>query len=38
MELHPDDGPSLFYLEKIKEFRAIPPPEDWTGEIEFKEK
>jgi adenylate cyclase len=32
------DGPSRFYLEKIEEFRAYPPPQDWMGEIELREK
>lgn len=34
----PDDGPSVFYLEQIAEFRKCPPPENWSGEIELKEK
>ncbi|HWD18524.1 MAG TPA: adenylate/guanylate cyclase domain-containing protein [Verrucomicrobiae bacterium] len=32
------DGPSRFYLEKIEEFRVKPPPSDWVGEVELKEK
>ena len=32
------DGPSRFYLDKIEEFRIHPPPRDWLGEIELKEK
>ncbi|MEW6160572.1 MAG: adenylate/guanylate cyclase domain-containing protein [Verrucomicrobiota bacterium] len=38
LEIKPVDGPSLFYLARIAEFRASPPPEDWAGEIELKEK
>jgi adenylate cyclase len=38
LELRPADGPCLFYLERITEFRAHPPPEDWAGEIDLKEK
>lgn len=34
----PKDGPSMFYLEKIKELRENPPPAEWSGEIELKEK
>jgi adenylate cyclase len=33
-----EDGPSLFYLAKIAEFRKQPPPADWNGEIELSEK
>jgi adenylate cyclase len=32
------DGPSRFYLEKIEEFKVHPPPSDWVGEVELKEK
>lgn len=38
VQLHPDDGPAAFYLNQIEEFRTAPPPEDWAGEIELKEK
>ncbi len=37
-ELRPNQGPAQFYLQRIKEFRVQPPPEDWTGEIDLKEK
>jgi adenylate cyclase len=37
-ELHPDDGPSGFYLARIAEFRGNPPGDDWAGEIDLKEK
>jgi adenylate cyclase len=33
-----EDGPAKFYLDRIKELRVIPPPYDWTGWIELKEK
>jgi adenylate cyclase len=33
-----EDGPSAFYLSRIEEFRSEPPPENWKGEIELKEK
>jgi adenylate cyclase len=38
LDLRPDDHPSEFYLRKIAEFRAQPPPEEWAGEIELTEK
>jgi adenylate cyclase len=38
LEIKPGDGPAEFYLEKLKEYRPSPPPADWTGEVEIKEK
>ena len=40
LDLKPKDGPSIFYLAKIAELRTDGQalPEDWTGEIELKEK
>ena len=38
LELHPEDGPSLFYLKKIAELRGQLLPDDWTGEVDLKEK
>jgi adenylate cyclase len=38
MELHPGDGPARFYLEQIAELRRHPPPDNWSGEIDLKEK
>ncbi|MEK7685988.1 MAG: adenylate/guanylate cyclase domain-containing protein [Verrucomicrobiota bacterium] len=38
LELHPGDGPAQFYLERIAEHRLHPPPDDWAGEVEIKEK
>ena len=35
---HPEDGPSLFYLEQIAELRVGQLPPDWKGEITLKEK
>ncbi|MBI5631407.1 MAG: adenylate/guanylate cyclase domain-containing protein [Elusimicrobia bacterium] len=31
LEVFPDDGPSLFYLEKSRQFRQEPPPAGWNG-------
>lgn len=33
-----EDGPSLFYLNKITELRNAPPPAEWIGEVSMKEK
>ncbi len=38
LELHAGDGPAHFYLERIAEHRLHPPPDDWAGEVEIKEK
>jgi adenylate cyclase len=38
LELKPSDGPTHFYLERLAELRSHPPPSDWRGEIELKEK
>jgi adenylate cyclase len=38
LQLRPDDGPAQFYLRQIGELRATPPADDWSGEIELKEK
>jgi adenylate cyclase len=38
LEAAPDHGPAKFYLEKIQEFRLHPPPSEWAGEIDLKEK
>lgn len=27
----PDDGPSSLYLERSREYKASPPPDDWDG-------
>ena len=32
------DGPSRFYLEKIRQLRVDPPPPDWAGEVNVTEK
>ena len=34
----PQDGPSKFYQEQIAALRANPPPEDWMGEVDLREK
>jgi adenylate cyclase len=38
LELHAEDGPAKFYLARIAELRTAPVPDDWSGEIELKEK
>ncbi len=38
MELHLGDGPARFYLERIAELLRHPPPDNWSGEIDLKEK
>jgi adenylate cyclase len=37
-ELHPGDGPARFFLARVEEYRQHPPPADWSGEVELKEK
>jgi adenylate cyclase len=36
--LRPEDGPSLFYLDLCRRYRATPPEEDWTGMVAMAEK
>ena len=38
LEIKPEDGPSLYYLNHIAEFRVNPPPPDWRGQIILHEK
>jgi adenylate cyclase len=38
IELHADDGPSKFYVQKIADLSPSELPSDWKGEIELKEK
>jgi adenylate cyclase len=38
LQMNPKDGPSKFYLGQIHELRENPPPENWKGEVELKEK
>ncbi len=38
LELRASDGPSRFYLRQLEELDRSELPEDWTGEIELKEK
>jgi len=38
LELRPEDGPSNFYLKRIEEVNSHPPPADWVGEIDLREK
>lgn len=37
LETNPKDGPSKFYIKHLAELKEHPP-EDWTGEVELKEK
>ncbi|MRR09691.1 tetratricopeptide repeat protein [bacterium] len=34
----PDDGPSQAYLERCRDFKQSPPPEDWDGVYVMKTK
>ncbi len=38
LELRPDDGPSLYYINRIKEISQEALPGDWTGATVMKEK
>ena len=38
LALKPDDGPSRVYLERVEQFRKLPPPADWSGVWNFAEK
>ena len=38
IKLHPNDGPSKFYLKQIEELKEHPLPDDWNGDTELKEK
>jgi len=38
LETTPQDGPAIFFLHQIEHFRAEPPPAQWNGEVELKEK
>jgi hypothetical protein len=38
LRLRSGDGPSQFYLQQIAQFQAVPPPVEWLGEIELREK
>jgi len=38
LALKADDGPSRVYLERIEQFRKLPPPPDWSGVWNFAEK
>ncbi|UCD56439.1 MAG: adenylate/guanylate cyclase domain-containing protein, partial [Candidatus Hydrogenedentota bacterium] len=31
LEIKPDDGPSLTYVKRCKEYLSAPPPDDWDG-------
>ena len=38
VDLIPDDGPSLTHLARCEAFVLTPPPLDWDGVMELKEK
>ena len=38
IELHPNDGPSKFYLREIEDLRKEPLDDDWNGDVELKDK
>jgi adenylate cyclase len=38
VELMPDDGPSKTHLARVEDFLRTPPPSDWDGVMELKEK
>jgi tetratricopeptide (TPR) repeat protein len=38
LKADPSDGPSKVYLERSKEFKEDPPPEDWDGVFIMKTK
>ncbi|MDR3237269.1 MAG: tetratricopeptide repeat protein [Spirochaetia bacterium] len=31
LKVDPKDGPSVLYLQRVKEYMKNPPPEDWDG-------
>lgn len=38
LELDPDDGPALTYVDRCQIFMAEPPPDDWDGVFQLTEK
>ncbi|WP_209452008.1 tetratricopeptide repeat protein [Leptospira ryugenii] len=38
LEIEPNDGPSLLYIERCDDYIADPPPEDWDGVYNMKTK
>jgi adenylate cyclase len=38
LEIDPEDGPSLLYVERCEAFLVEPPPEDWDGVFHLKTK
>ncbi len=38
LRIDANDGPSQLYLERSKEFKENPPPEDWDGVFTMKTK
>jgi len=38
LELYPEDGPSIFYLDRCMQYLKSPPPDDWDGVFSFDSK
>ena len=38
LKFDPDDGPSELYLERSRDYKNDPPPEDWDGVFVMKTK
>jgi adenylate cyclase len=38
LKLFPNDGPSLLYLERCRQYLEFPPDNDWDGIINLTEK
>jgi len=38
LAIDPDDGPSQAYLERCRDFKQSPPPENWDGVYVMKTK
>lgn len=38
LKIVPDDGPSLTYIKRCVQYRSTPPPDDWDGVWELKNK
>lgn len=38
LKIDPNDGPSKEYLKRSKEYKEVPPPEDWDGVYVMKTK
>ena len=38
LKVDPEDGPSKLYLQRSKDYKESPPPEDWDGVFVMKTK